>query len=190
VRTNVCVFCSSSNSVHPEFFKAATELGVEIARRNLTLIYGGGRLGLMGALATAATQHGGRVVGIIPDFMHASKLAFDDVDEMIITQGMRERKADMEIHSDAFVCLPGGFGTLEEILEILTYKQLALHDKPIVLVNTRGFFGPLLEMFDSVCRERFAKPEHLEMYYVTQDVADVFDYIEAYTPTPLEKKWL
>ena len=189
MRQSICVYCSSSDAVSPVFFDAATQLGAAIGRRNLTLVYGAGAVGLMGALARAVHQHGGRVTGVIPEFMHAKGVAYQDADELVVTGDMRERKAVMEERADAFVGLPGGFGTLEEILEVLTFKQLEIHAKPIVLLNTRGFYDQLLGLFEHIYRERFAKPDHRRLMYVTDDVDSAMAYVEDYRPTAVESKW-
>lgn len=190
MRESVCVFCSSSDAVDSVFFEAAAELGASMARRDMTLIYGGGAIGLMGALARAVHDHGGRVVGVLPEFMHARGLAYQDADELVVTGGMRERKAVMEARADAFVCLPGGFGTLEEILEVLTFKQLELHTKPIVLLNTQGFYDHLLQMFDRLYGERFARPSHRRLLHVAEDAEGALEHIESYRPDTVESKWV
>lgn len=161
-----------------------------MARRDLTLIYGGGAVGLMGALAGAVHQNGGRVVGVLPEFMHARGLAYQDADEIVVTSGMRERKAVMEARADAFVGLPGGFGTLEEILEILTFKQLELHTKPIVLLNTQGFYDNLLQLFERLYGERFARSSHRRLLHVAEDAEGALEYIESYRPDTVESKWV
>ena len=190
MRQSICVYCSSSDAVDSVFFEAAAELGASMARRDLTLIYGGGAVGLMGALARAIHQNGGRVVGVIPDFMHARGLAYRDTDELVVTGGMRERKAVMEARADAFVGLPGGFGTLEEILEVLTFKQLELHTKPIVLLNTHGFYDHLLLLFERLYGEGFARPGHRRLLHVAEDAEGALEYIESYRPDKVESKWV
>ncbi len=137
---NVCVFCSSSDVIEPTYFAAASELGTALASRRDTLIYGGTNVGLMGAVARAVHQHGGRVVGVIPSFIAGRGLAYSPADELIVTRDMRERKARMEERADVFVALPGGFGTLEEMLEIVTLKQLQQHTKAVIFLNVDGFY--------------------------------------------------
>lgn len=172
------------------FFETATELGAVIGRRNFDLIYGGAQIGLMGALARATHQNGGKVVGVIPEPLCRVKgIAYEAADELVVTRDLRERKAVMEARADAFVGLPGGFGTLEELLEILTLKQLGLHAKPIVLVNTNSFYDPLIQLFEHIYQEHFAKPDYRQMYHVAPDVANVFSYLEAYRPLQLQSKW-
>src|SRR5574342_1015899 len=162
----ICVYCSSSEALEPSYYEAAKEFGALIARHNYTLIYGGGRIGLMGALARAVYQHGGRVVGVIPQSLKEKELAYDACDELIVTKDLRERKAIMEARADAFVALPGGFGTLEEFFEILTLKQLQLHVKPIILLNTNAFYDHVTRLCEHIYRERFAKPDSRQLYHI------------------------
>ena len=186
---SVCVYSSSSDAVAPPFVEAAEALGAALARRQVTLVFGGGRVGLMGVVARAVHQHGGRVIGVIPDFMRSKEIAYEESDELVITKTMRERKAIMEERSDAFVTLPGGFGTLEEILEIITLKQLETHSKPVVLLNTRGFFDPLLAMFEQLYREGFTKEQYRGHYHVAAEPEAALHHLENYQPPPRVRKW-
>lgn len=186
---NICVYCSSSNIVAPVYFETARALGAELAKRGDTLIYGGANVGLMGAIAQSVKAGGGRVVGVMPEAIERMRITFESADEFILTRDMRERKAVMEARADAFVMLPGGFGTLEEITEILTLRQLGLHNKPIVIFNIASFYDPLVTLFEHFYRERFAKPWQA-MYHVTQTVEDLFKYLDAYTPERAPSKWL
>jgi len=186
----LCVFCSSSDAVAPIFFETAEEVGARLARQGYTLVYGGGRIGLMGALARAVHQNGGRVIGVIPEFLRSKGLAYEASDELVITRDLRERKAVMEARADGFVTLPGGFGTLEEALEIITLKQLGLHTKPVVMVNTQGFYTPLLQLLERIYQERFAKPEYRQLYHFAPDIGEAFSYLASYQPAPLAvNKW-
>ena len=178
MKKHICVFCSSSDNVDREFFEAAEELGVLIVKHNCALVYGGARVGLMGRLAKSVHANGGEVVGVIPDFLKDKELAYDGADEMIVTEDMRDRKTIMEERSDAFVALPGGFGTVEEIMEILTLKLLKRHNKPVVLVNTKNFYDHMINFFNHIVQERFAKDESREHYVVVPSVKDVISYIE------------
>jgi uncharacterized protein (TIGR00730 family) len=190
MRQALCVYCSSSDAVAPIYFETAEEVGARLARQGYTLVYGGGRIGLMGALARAVHQNGGQVIGVIPEFLRSKGLAYEAADELIITRDLRERKAAMEARADGFVTLPGGFGTLEEALEIITLKQLGLHAKPVVMVNTQGFYNSLLELVEHIYQERFAKPEYRRLYYFASDVDEAFSYLATYQPTPLSvNKW-
>ncbi|MHB8523473.1 MAG: LOG family protein [Limisphaerales bacterium] len=189
MRKTICVFSSSSNAVATKYFAAATELGALIVQNQMTLVYGGGNIGLMGALAKAVHRHGGRVIGVIPHYLRKREIAYEAADELIVAKDLRERKAIMESRADAFVALPGGFGTLEEVLEILTLKQLRQHPKPIVFLNTDGFFDALLELFERFYREHFAKPDSRRLYYVAARPAEIFDYLKSYQPALADEKW-
>lgn len=187
---SVCVFAASSNAVAAPFFAAATELGRMLAARGLTLVYGGGKVGLMGAVARAVHAGGGRVVAVIPHYLKTRELLYETADEIVVTDGLRERKAAMEERADAFIALPGGFGTLEETLEVITLKQLRRHAKPVVLLNTADFFAPLLATFDRLFAHRFARPDHARLYHVAADPVAVFAHLESYEPPVLQGKWL
>lgn len=186
---SICVFASSSNSVASAYVVEAEALGTEIAARGLTLVYGGGDLGLMGAAARAARAGGGHVIGIIPQVLYESRINCDLANELTVTRDLRERKALMEARADAFVVLPGGFGTLEEVLEILTLRQLRQHAKPVVLLNVQGFYNPLLAVFEHLYVEKFAKPFR-ELYHVASDVPGAFAYLEQAEQVIAPPKWL
>jgi hypothetical protein len=186
---SVCVFSSSSDAVAPHYMDAASALGTLLAERKLTLIYGGGKVGLMGAVARAVHARGGRVIGVIPHYLRKKEVAYEEADELIVTRDWRERKAVMEERADAFVALPGGFGTLEEILEILTLKQLEAHAKPVVFLNTGGFFDPLMALFEQLFRERFTKADYRGHYHVAAEPRRVFEHFDSYQPPASVKKW-
>ena len=185
----ICVFSSSSDSIDGAFFALAEELGHEIARRGHILVYGGTNVGLMGAAARAARQSGGKVIGVIPKFIADRGLAFDAANELIITNDMRQRKATMEARSDAFLAMPGGFGTLEEVLEVITLKQLQQHTKPVVFLNPEGYYDPLTTLFEHMYEHRFAKPAYRQMYWFAPTVPGALDYVEQYQPPVLPAKW-
>lgn len=185
----ICVFSSSSDVIENGFFEVASELGREIARRGHTMVYGGCSVGLMGAVARGVHELGGRVVGVIPNFIHARGLGYEPSDELIVTGDMRERKATMEARADAFIALPGGFGTLEEMLEIITLKQLQQHTKPIIFLNRAGFYDPLAALFEHMYQQRFAKPIYRAMYHFAPDVKSAFEYLETYEAPVFENKW-
>ena len=185
----ICVYCSSSEALDPSYYQAAQELGMLMARQNFALVYGGGRIGLMGALARAVHQHGGKIIGVIPKSLKEKELAYEACDELIVTKDLRDRKAIMETRADAFVALPGGFGTLEEIFEILTLKQLQFHLKPIVLVNTNGFYDRFSRLCEHIYQERFAKPDSRLLYHIAANAANVFSHLETYQPPQLQSKW-
>ncbi len=185
----LCIYSSSSDAVDQHFFEAAKEMGSLIARNHYALIYGGAKVGLMGAVARAVQEHGGKVIGVIPQALREKGIAFEQADELIVANDMRHRKAIMEERATAFAGLPGGFGTLEEILEILTLKQLQFHAKSLVLLNVNGFYDPLILLFEHIYRERFAKADYRHLYHVAANVTDLFEYLEGYQPPRLQSKW-
>ena len=144
----ICVYCASSDAVDAAYGEAAEALGHLMGDRGDTLVYGGGTIGLMGILARATQSRGGHVVGVIPESLRTKELAYEEADELVVTPDLRTRKHEMDVRADAFIALPGGFGTLEEVVEVLTLKQLHLHDKAIVFLNTDEFWTPLFELFD------------------------------------------
>jgi uncharacterized protein (TIGR00730 family) len=186
---NICVFSSSSNAIADIYFQDARELGFLIAKREHTLVNGGANVGLMEAVTVSASENGAKTIGIIPEMLRDRSLASENSHEVIITPDMQERKARMRDISDAFIALPGGFGTLEEILEVITLRQLTYHTKPIVFINTNGFFDFLFKQFEISYDELFAKPVYRELYFVAKNPADALDYIENYTPVILDTKW-
>lgn len=174
----LCVYCASSDRLDPKYAEAAAALGREMAKRGWSLVYGGGKVGLMGAVAKAVKASGGRVVGVIPEFMKSKELAYDEADEMHSVVTMRERKHMMEAKADAFVALPGGWGTLEEIMEILTLRQLDVLRKPVVIFNQDGFYDELLKFFERMIAERFNRPSNLMLFTVATTVEEIFTQLE------------
>lgn len=189
-RKTICVFCSSSDSIHKDYYKTASELGREIARRGYTLVYGGSNLGLMGELARSACRQGGSVIGIIPRKLQEIVPSLKEQHELLVTEDLRHRKTLMELRSGAFVALPGGFGTLEELMEILALKQLGYHDKPVVILNALGFYDPLIALFEKIFKGRFAKPKYRELYHACKDVPSVFEYLRSGTPSVKKANFL
>ncbi len=185
---SICVYCSSSNAISDEFFAVAVELGKMIAKDGYSLIYGGGDIGLMGAVARSVHEYDGHVVGVIPEFLRRPGICNEGCDELIVTPDMRERKSVMEARANAFIALPGGFGTLEEMLEIITLKQLKVLNKPIVFLNTNGFYDGLNTMFEHIFKHRFAKPDYRQLYHFAPNVADAMKHIENYQPLALISK--
>lgn len=165
----VCVFCGSNAGARPSYAQAALELGTLLAREDLGLVFGGGRVGLMGKLADAALAAGGEVVGVIPQALVARELAHRRVTDLRVVASMHERKALMAELSDAFIALPGGYGTLDEFCEILTWVQLGLQRKPCGVLNVEGYYDWLLRFFDHAVEERFIHPAHREMLIVDDD---------------------
>jgi uncharacterized protein (TIGR00730 family) len=184
----LCVYCSSSDRLDAKYFAAAEALGRTMVARGWGLVYGGGCTGLMGTVARTVKDGGGRVVGVIPEFMKVKELAFDAADELVTVVTMRERKLLMESRADAFVALPGGWGTLEEIMEILALRQLDVLRRPCVFLNQDGFYDDLLRFFDKMIAERFNKPSNLELFRVARTVDEVLDLIEG-APVAAETKW-
>ena len=185
----ICVFCSSSNAIPEIYFDEANELGKQIGDFGHEIIYGGATVGLMHTVAEAARKAGARSVGIIPESIHQKRLSSPLDHEQIITPNMRERKYLMRKRSDAFIALPGGFGTLEEILEVITLKQLAYHNKPIVFVNTDGFYDSLFAQFERAYRDSFSKVDYKSTYFIAANSEEAFTYIHNYQPTELATKW-
>ena len=186
---SICVFSSSSDVIDQGFFEVAAELGTAIARRGDIMVYGGCTVGLMGAVARAVHENKGNVIGVIPSFIESKGLGYDAADELIVTRDMRERKAVMETRSDAFIALPGGFGTLEEMFEIITLKQLQQHTKPIIFLNHAGFYDPLATLFEHMYEHRVAKAVYRNLYHFAPTVAEAFEYLDKYQPPQFENKW-
>lgn len=179
IPNSICVYCASSNRVPEVHFEAAREVGKRLAEAGAALVYGGGRTGLMGAVALATHAHGGKVIGVIPHRLKTVEVAYTEADELITTDSMRERKAVMEARADAFLILAGGFGTLDEAMECLTQKILGFHDKPIVFLNTDGFYDDFFRFCDKLVAEHFSKPETRSLYFVAATVDDVFQHLAA-----------
>ena len=185
----VCVFSASKEDLNPAYIDAARTLGVLMAERGWGLVFGGGMQGLMGHCARAVHEGGGHVIGVIPERLNQPGIAYEAADELIVTTTLRERKHEMDRLSDAFVALPGGFGTLEEAIETIALKQLGYHNRPIVFMNTNGFYDPLLEFFDHQVSENFVRPEHLHLFAVADSAECAVNRIAAYTPEPLPDKY-
>lgn len=186
---SLCVYCSSSDRLDPKYFATATQVGTEMARRQWTLVYGGGKTGLMGAVARGVKSHGGRVVGVIPEFMKLRELEFAEADELISVLTMRERKMLMETRADAFLALPGGWGTLEELLEILTLAHLEVLRKPVVILNQDGYYDDLLRLFNRIVEEKFMHATVYGKYAVACTVEEIFPLIENWCHQPGDAKW-
>jgi uncharacterized protein (TIGR00730 family) len=189
----VCVFCSSSAAVDPVHAAAARDFGTGLAERGLALVWGGAQVGLMGEVSRAARAAGAVTVGVIPEAMQAREIADHEATELLVTPDMSTRKAEMARRADAFVALPGGFGTLEELLEQLTLRLLGYHGKPILLVDVAGFWQPLLALFEHLYEERFARPESRRAYLVADGAAAglvALDGLLAGEAAELPGKWL
>lgn len=194
---SVCVYCGSAGAVDPAFREAATGLGRLLAEQGIDLVYGGGRVGLMGLVADAVMAGGGRVTGIIPEFLDNYEIGHTGLSELIVVDTMHTRKKLMMDRADAFIVLPGGFGTLEELFEVLTWRQLRLHDKPILLLDLpgtdgRGFWEPLQVLLTHIIDLKFAKPETAALWQRVTSLDGVLPALSAApSPTvPVETKWL
>ena len=189
---SLCVYCGSSSRVDERYREAANTLGAALGERGITLIYGGGHVGLMGLCADACLNAGGRVVGIIPEHIQNLEVEHTGLTELHIVDSMHTRKMMMAERSDGFIVLPGGLGTLDETFEIITWRQLHLHDKPIVIVNTNRYWDPLIDMIDHLVEQGFCRPDNRNLYRVVDDIDQVFEALaEAPDPVaPPQTKWL
>src|SRR5580658_2843102 len=175
----ICIYCGSGAGTNPRFIEAARALGKTLAENDIRLVYGGGSVGMMGAVASAVLDHGGSVTGIIPDFLTSKESALKRVQEMIVTPDMHERKRLMFEHSDAFVALPGGIGTLEELVEQLTWQQLGRHAKPILIANIAGFWEPLLALLTHMRATQFIRPTLAVEILKAERVEDILPRLQA-----------
>jgi len=185
----ICVFCGSSAGTHTEYRECAEELGVELTRRNIGLVYGGGNVGLMGTIADAVLKAGGEAIGVIPEHLMSREIGHRQLTKLHIVHSMHERKALMSDLSDAFIALPGGFGTLEEFFEVLTWSQLGLHLKPCGIVNVLDYYTPLLAMLDHAVDERFLKPQNRALVLSRSTSSELLQALEEWRPVHVEK-WL
>ena len=189
--SSIAVFCGSSTGFDPTYAQTAARVGQLLAGRNIELIYGAGNVGLMGVLADAALAAGGRVYGVIPEFLKNYEVCHDGLTRLTVTQTMHERKQRMADAAGAFLALPGGFGTLDEFFEILTWRQLQLHDCPIGLLNVNGYFDPLLDLVHQMVERGFVRRENLDLFVVGDAAEDLLDRLAAAaTPTTTGGKWV
>ena len=179
---NVCVFASSSDNVSEVYFEQANALGQNLAEAKYDLVYGGSSLGLMWACASSAKTYGSKIYGVMPERLHNMGVYTEECVELTVTPCMRTRKAKMDEISDAVIALAGGFGTLEELSEMIVQKQLGYNSKPIVILNTNGFYDKLIEFFNVIISERFGKGSNRELYYVANSVKDAVEYLKNYKP--------
>lgn len=186
---NICVYSSSSNAIADIYVTEAIELARIIGQSGSSLINGGSNVGLMEVVTREAKLHGAKTIGIIPAKLHEHNLASAHAHEMIISDDMMERKAKMRDLADAFIALPGGFGTLEEILEVITLKQLGYHHLAIVFINTNGFYDDLFRQFEKSYDEKFAKAAYRSLYYIANSAAEAMNYILNYKPEETINKW-
>lgn len=188
-KKTICVYCSSSNYLPEKFYKIAEELGIKLGQNSYNMVYGGTVIGMMGVIANKAAENGADVIGVIPKRIESFGLKHPNLVKVIVTEDMRERKATMEKYADMFICMPGGFGTFEEIFEIIVAKQLGYHNKPIVFLNFDGYYDNLLKMFDTVYENKFAKEEMKSLYYIATSVDEMFEYLKSYSPKEFIYKW-
>lgn len=187
---NICVYAASSDALQDKYKDAARNLGSLIAQHKHTLVYGGGCVGLMGVCARAVhAEGGGKVVGVITDKLVDLELAYHDADELIVTTTMSERKHIMAERADAFISMPGGFGTIEEIMEVLVLKQLWYHQKPCVFLNIDGIYDHLFAFFDTLIEKQFIKELHKKLFHVCATPEEAYTYLDNYTPEPVHGKW-
>jgi len=186
---SIVVFCGSSEGADALYAANGYELGVTFAKKAIQLVYGGAKIGVMGKVAEGALSMGGKVIGVIPEFLKLKEVFHEGLTELIVTQNMQDRKLKMHELSDGIMMLPGGFGTLEEFFEMLTWSQLGLHQYPIGVLNTNGFYNPLLNMMQQMETEGFVKSDHLKTILVDTNIEVLLEKMEAYQPLPIPK-WI
>ncbi|HQP04512.1 MAG: TIGR00730 family Rossman fold protein [Bacteroidales bacterium] len=187
---SICVFCASSEDLDELYYEKATEFGRALGRHKLNLIHGGGQIGLMGRLSKAALECSVHVTGIVPEALNKTGIVSEYDSRTIVTRDMMTRKARMRKLADAFVALPGGFGTFEELLEIITLKQLKYHTKPIVILNVNNYFKYLLLQFETAYNEKFANQQYKQLFLVTDDIEEAIQYIINYRHQNVYDKYL
>ena len=185
---NICVNCGSNTGTRPEYLKAAVELGRYLAENDIGLVYGGAGVGLMGAVASSAMENGGDVIGVIPESF-ADRVGHDNLTELHIVSTMHERKTIMFDLSDAFIALPGGMGTIEEVFEVLTWAQLGFHEKPCGLLNICGYYDSIIAFLENAVAQQFVRQEHKDMLLVDADPQNLITRFNNYEVTPIEK-WI
>ncbi|HEY5825706.1 MAG TPA: TIGR00730 family Rossman fold protein [Cyclobacteriaceae bacterium] len=186
---SVTVFCGSSSGTDPIYRSQAAKLGATLAQQDIRIIYGGAKVGLMGSIAGAALSEGGKVVGVIPRFLRSKEIAHEGLTELIMVESMHERKTKMHELCDGIIALPGGFGTLEELFEILTWAQLGLHKKPIGLLNVNGFYDHLKKLLLTMVDEGFLKGINYNMLLISDDINDLLSQMKRYI-APVTPKWI
>jgi uncharacterized protein (TIGR00730 family) len=184
---SIAVFCGSKEGFNEAFREAAYQLGAILAERNITIIYGGGRIGLMGAVAEGALQNGGKVIGVIPHFLQTKEIAHEGLTELVLTETMHERKVKMHELSDGVITLPGGWGTMDEMFEMLTWGQLGLHKKPIALLNVNGFFDSLKVLMNNMVQEGFLNECTNEILLSSESIDELLDMMQQYVAPPSEQ---
>jgi len=185
----ICVFCGSSGGTDPVYMKTAAEVGAFLASRGIELVYGGGRVGLMGRIADSVLANGGKVIGVIPEALAKKEIEHEGLTELYVVNSMHERKAMMAEFADGFIAMPGGFGTFEEFCEIVTWAQLGIHQKACGLLNVNGFYDSLIELFDHSTSSGFVREEHRGIVLVESEISRLFEAMSHYQPPAIEK-WI
>jgi len=185
----VCVFCGSSTGEPAIYSEAARELGIYFAQQNITLVYGGAKVGLMGIIADEVLNNGGKAIGVIPRFFSAKEIAHDNLTELIFVDSMAERKKVLADISDAFIALPGGFGTLDELFEMMTSSQLDIHRKPVGILNINHYYDHLIKQVDFMVAEKFMRPIHRQMLVDDISIDALFNKMRTYE-APVQEKWI
>ena len=188
-KETLCVYCSSSNYLDKKYYIFAEEFGRKLGENGYNMVYGGTTVGMMGVIANNALKNNAEVIGVIPERIASYGLEHPNLAKVIVTKDMRERKATMEKYADAFVALPGGFGTFEEVFEILVAKQLGYHNKPIIFFNFDNYYDNMFQMFETVYKTKFAKEEVRKLYFCTSNIDEMFDYLKSYKPVEIALKW-
>lgn len=185
----ICVFCGSNGGADPIYLETAGKVGEFLAREGIELVYGGGRVGLMGKIADSVLENGGRVIGVIPEALAIKEVAHQGLTEIHVVDSMHERKALMAELSDGFIALPGGFGTFEELCEIITWAQLGIHQKPCALLNVAGFYDHLIAQLDLSVTQNFIRDEHRKLVLVENEIGRLYELMKNYEPPAIEK-WI
>ena len=185
----ICVYCGSAVGASSVYVQMAEKLAIELVKRNIELVYGGAQLGVMGSIANSVLAAGGSVIGVLPVGLFRTEVPHDGLTQLIEVSSLHERKAKMAEISDAFIALPGGLGTLEELFEILTWAQLGLHKNPVGILNVNGFYDKMLDYLDHAVAEKFIRLQHREMIVVDADIESMFEKFSQYEP-PIGQKWV
>ena len=186
---SIAVFCASSDGKDSEIIETSKKLGAFLAKNNIRLVYGGSKLGLMGQVAAGVQENGGAVTGVIPEFLKTKEVVHPNLDELITTKDMHERKLTIHQLSDGFIALPGGFGTFEELFEIITWSQLGLHQKPIGLLNINGFYDDLINMLRKMVDKGLLKKENFDLLIIAETIEELYDKMKFFKPLPTPK-WI
>ncbi len=186
---SIAVFCASSDGNNHKIIEAAYNLGATLAKRNINLVYGGSKLGLMGRVAAGSLENSGHVIGVIPEFLKTKEVVHDELPELITTKDMHERKLKMHELSDGFIALPGGFGTFEELFEIVTWGQLGLHQNPIGLLNIDGFYDDLIAMLKKMVRTGLLRKENFDLLQIGENIEELLEKMHNFKPLPVPK-WI